>query len=119
MLAQQQRERTGHAYLLEAVGQHVAVLLVGAIANVGHLDGTLEAAAHTAIDTLGLAPAGLHHELAVALVAVKVLLALDLLLALHQRLHHLAALYAAYVKGISRSSSSGGGNAVEAKDVQQ
>jgi len=46
------------------------------------------APAHAPIDTLWPAPAGLHAELAVALVAVKVLPLLHLLLAAHERLHH-------------------------------
>lgn len=50
----------------------------------------VHAPAHAAIDTLGPAPAGLNAEAAVALVAVKVLLALDLLPALDKWLHHLA-----------------------------
>jgi hypothetical protein len=75
--------------LAEAALEHVAVLLVGAVARVGHADRALELAAHAAIDALRPAPAGLDAELAVALVAVKVLALLDLLLAAHQRLHHL------------------------------
>lgn len=47
------------------------------------------APAHASIDTLWPPPAGLHAQLPVALVAVKVVLALDLLLALDKWLHHL------------------------------
>lgn len=35
------------SHLLEAVWQHMPVLLVGAITNVGHLDGALELSANT------------------------------------------------------------------------
>jgi len=50
------------------------------------------APAHAPIDTLWPAPAGLHADLAVALVAVKVLPLLHLLLAAHERLHHFGCL---------------------------
>ena len=43
---------------LEAVGVDVAGLLVGAIADGGHGDGTLEATADASINTLGLPPGG-------------------------------------------------------------
>jgi len=43
---------------LVAGGGQEASLFVGAIADLGHADGAPEASADTAIDTLGLSPAG-------------------------------------------------------------
>lgn len=51
---------------------------------------SLPSPAHASINTLWPPPAGLHTQLPVTLVAIKVLLALDLLLALDKWLHHLA-----------------------------
>lgn len=51
----------------------------------------MPAPAHASINTLWPPPAGLDGHLPVTLVTVKVLLALDLLLALHQWLHHFAS----------------------------
>lgn len=48
---------------VRTVGQHVAGLLVGAVANVGHDDAaSLELPAHTRVNTLGPAPALLQHS---------------------------------------------------------
>lgn len=48
--------------LLEAVGEHVAGLGVGTVANVGHQVLALKATSDTVVNTLGLAPAFLKWE---------------------------------------------------------
>jgi hypothetical protein len=62
---------------LVAGGHHVAGLLVGAIADRGHSNGTTESTANATVDTLGLAPCALvkAHE-AVGLMPREVLRAL-------------------------------------------
>lgn len=54
---------------LVARRHHVASLLVGAVADLGHAQGTAETTADTVVNTLGLAPAGVNALEAVALVA--------------------------------------------------
>lgn len=64
LVEQQQQVEVGDVLdqqLLEAVGHLVAGLLVGAVADLGHGDLALEAAAHSVVDTLGLAPRVLHY----------------------------------------------------------
>ncbi len=51
----------GHDELEEAVGQHVARLGVGAVANVGHRRRSLELAAHAVVNTCG-DPARVQHR---------------------------------------------------------
>lgn len=85
---QLQVRHVGNNELLEAGGQGVPGLLVGAEANIGHSKGALELAADTVINTLGPAPAGLDGDLPVALVAVEVLRPLLHNLHLLQWLHH-------------------------------
>lgn len=54
---------------LVARGHHVAGLLVGAVADLGHGDHATEATTDTAINTLGLAPGGADAVETIALVA--------------------------------------------------
>lgn len=56
---------------LVAGGGQETGLLVGAVADLGHTDGTAEASADTAIDTLGLSPAGTDTVEPVTLVTVE------------------------------------------------
>ena len=69
-----------HEDLLEAVGEHVAGLPVGAVADGGVGDGALELAADAGINTAGLAPSlalkPAHPGDLVTLVAVELLRAL-------------------------------------------
>lgn len=56
---------------LVAGGGQETGLLVGAVADLGHTDGTAETSADTAIDTLGLSPAGTDTIEPVTLVTVE------------------------------------------------
>jgi len=77
-----------HQELLEAVGQNVAVLLVGAVTHVGHGRAALELAAVAGVNTLGPAPRGRHSDLAVALPAKELVLLLLDDVVLDQRHRH-------------------------------
>jgi len=78
----------GHHELLEAVGQGVAGLLVGPVADVGHGGAALELAAVAGVDTLGATPALGHGHLAVALATLELVQLLLDDLVLHERDRH-------------------------------
>lgn len=59
----------GHDEATEAVWHNVTGLLVRAVSDLWHGDGALEAAAHTVVNTCGLAPVWRHALEAVRLVA--------------------------------------------------
>lgn len=52
-----------HQELLESGGQHVAGALVRSVTDVGHQILSLEAATHSVVDTLGLAPFVLQGDM--------------------------------------------------------
>merc|ERR1719478_1952775 len=76
--------------LAQAVGQDVAVLLVGAVTDVGHRNGTTELPPHPAINTTRAPPRSVDAHEPVGLEACELLLPLHSLLHLLQRLggHH-------------------------------
>jgi hypothetical protein len=61
---------------LVAGRSHEAGLSVGTIANRGHSNGTAESSSDSAVDTLGLAPAGVHALEAIRLMPLEALRAL-------------------------------------------
>ncbi len=59
--------------LPESSGQHVFCFLVTTITNVGHQHLTLEASAHSVVNTSGLPPVFLDLDIAVGLMSDKLL----------------------------------------------
>ena len=51
-----------HSELVEAVGEHVPCLLVGAIANIGHQASATEPPPNAVVNSLWLPPVALHRK---------------------------------------------------------